>query len=230
MGLGLLVGAGLVRDWDLTLDRWLAAALAGPLDPMGEVLGRLLRGELVLGAALLAAAAAWRLGRRWLALALLLVLPLTAVEIVGKYTIPTPRPGETVERDEPLVPELPSTPRLALRTPHYYPSGHSARLMFIAGLALALSGPQRRPAVTAAVLALVVLGALTRVTDGSHLPSEVVGGVLLAIAFLGPAVALIELDRQAPARRSAPGQPPPEPALLPMTRSEQYRSRSGGAR
>lgn len=174
---------------------------------MAELFSLLARAELTLGALLLAAVIAWQRGRRWLALALLLVLPLTAAEIAGKYVVPTPRvAGETAERgDERFLPELPDLHRPILRAPHYYPSGHTARLTFLVGLGLVVAGRRRHPAVMAVAVALVGLGALTRVSDGSHLPSEVAGGLLLGLAFLGPAAALIARDRREQAARCSGG-------------------------
>jgi membrane-associated phospholipid phosphatase len=211
--LAYLVLAGLVTNgtlagWDLALTREVIAWQWPLLDLSAELLNLIGRADLVLGATLLAAALAARRGRRGLALALLLLLPLSAVELASKHVLPVPEESRAA-LDRPQLRYLPATPTLPtdlVRPPYGFPSGHVARLFFLTGL-IVLAVSQKRalpiaPPVLLLVSLLLALAGLTRVTDGQHIPSEVVGGYLLAIAFLGPASALLRRDCEWAARRN----------------------------
>jgi undecaprenyl-diphosphatase len=94
----------------------------------------------------------------------LLVIVVVAIEFVSKATVPqTPVPHE-LGRNVQLLPFLEAP------TPFSFPSGHVARVAF---LATALRWP---PGLSAAI---VLVMAVTRIYLGEHWPSDVLGGWLL---------------------------------------------------
>lgn len=114
---------------------------------------------------------AWWRGRRRLAVAAGLALPVEkALEVGTKKLSRRPRPAN-VERDVRLRDDAPTDGPS-------YPSGHAA----IAACAVTLLGRGSPVAVTtASVLALLVGG--VRVHQGAHYPADAVGGVLLDVAI-----------------------------------------------
>ena len=141
------------------------------LDVLGSVFGVLGRAEVCGGLALGLAVARWRRGSvdAWVPL---LVVVVTLIEIAVKTTVPQAPPPEDLSRSDDVVPLLHVTFAGA------FPSGHVARIAFLAGIA-------RMPAWLAALG--VALMMVSRVYLGDHWISDVVGGLFLGL--LGAQVA-----------------------------------------
>lgn len=106
--------------------------------------------------------------RRGFGLAALAVLSVTAVEILLKLLLPHPPPGYAGGSYTMLWVWSWELPLFSS-----YPSGHAARVALLCGLAV--RGWSSTP-----VCALLAMGAgLVTVTNGSHLFSDSLGGVLL---------------------------------------------------
>ena len=119
----------------------------------------------------LTAGAAFLSGRRRLAAAAALALPVEkALEVGIKKARPVPRPlhvRPTVLRDDAPV------------EGESYPSGHAA----IAATAAVLAAPYVPSAVRPALVATAVASGLVRVSQGAHHPVDVVGGTALGVAI-----------------------------------------------
>jgi undecaprenyl-diphosphatase len=206
--LAILVNAGQLQDLDIAIVRLLATWRSPLVGFTGELFSLIGRGEVVLPLALLGALGAFLRGRRGLALALLLLLPITGVEVVSKHVVQVPDEG-LAAMQLPAQRYLPRvTSPISISTPYTFPSGHAARLCFLTSLAVAVAirrpanarldsrrEAARRAGLLATAAVVLALGGLTRVTEAQHLPSEVLGGYLLAGSLVGPALRLLELDR-----------------------------------
>lgn len=159
------------------------------------------------------AALAWsgwllRRGRRWSALAVLLLGATVAVEVPLKRLVPQTGPGDLGLVRTDLVHRISALLGLPSATQGHdwwsFPSGHVARTLFICGMATALARrlPAGRRVLVTAGAGLMAAGmVVTRVYLGEHWPSDVLGGLLVAAAVLSVALPLASLDAQ----------PPPEP-------------------
>lgn len=159
-------------------DRWLFAVVnSTPEILRGPLWAAQLTG--VLGAPAVVAAGAAAVGRYRLAVALLLLIPakLVAEHELLKSWVTHPRPGV-------LIPS--AILREAPMAGNAFPSGHAVILAGTAVLLLPGLGTRGR----AAVLAVVVLGALARVYLGAHTPLDVLGGAAAGVA-LGTALTLL---------------------------------------
>jgi membrane-associated phospholipid phosphatase len=164
-----------VRGGPLPIDMALADGLAASFPPAATDLFNSL-GELpVFGAAgLLGALVCLIQGRRPMAAAFILGLFVEVATTVVKLAIDRPRPpgGTDVE---------------AFITAATYPSGHTVRIVVVAGLFVAAFAGRRGPArwlPIAAAVAVVVLVGCARIASHEHWPSDVVGGWLLGAAWL----------------------------------------------
>lgn len=208
MSLFAFLALALLVRFDLTrsLDRLAARVATGLEEPWVELLGELLteigRIELTLLLALLAAAVLWWRGRRLAAAAVLLVFATVLVEILSKELLFIPR-SEVAEAVRTHPRRLPMAIFRIFADPDNapYPSGHMARTAFLCGLLAwaVVTRPRLRtfrvPVSVGVVVFLLAMG-LTRITEGEHPLSDVVGGALLAMALLPVAWWLLECDRQ----------------------------------
>ena len=124
----------------------------------------------------------WARGRRRAAWVLWASLAaLTLIELTLKFTVPQPHVPNTFHRS-PASGIL----WLHLRTPYAFPSGHTLRSVFILGYIAALigqGGPRRR-VLRALLWTVIALICISRIYLGDHWASDVIGGLLLAIAGL----------------------------------------------
>ena len=142
------------------------------LDVLASIFGVLGRAEVCGGIALGLAVARWRRGSvdAWWVPALVVVV--TLIEIAVKSMVPQAQPPEELSRSDDVVPLLHVTFAGA------FPSGHVARIAFLAGIA-------RIPTWLAALA--VALMMISRVYLGDHWTSDVFGGLFLGL--LGAQVA-----------------------------------------
>jgi MFS family permease len=189
---GLAVaGTGLQRV-DATLFRWVNALGPGP-ELLFEVLEEPGRNYLLLGAAILLAAALTRPRRLRDLVALELVSLVLAFGLLqALYAVfDRPRPSEVFERAE-----------IVLANGHNwadiesFPSGHMAVIT-----ALAASAWFAVPKLRGPLIAYIALNAATRIAFGAHFPVDVAAGVALGY---GSALAGRSLVAQANALRALP--------------------------
>ena len=105
---------------------------------------------------------------------LLVLVAATAIEALLKTVLDHPGPPEALSRGVPL-PDW-----LRFLSPHFanaFPSGHAFRATFLLGLAVG-----GRRSVVAAATAFAVAIWISRIYAGEHWPSDVAGGITLAIA------------------------------------------------
>ena len=200
------------------LDRF---AWAGPTFDAVNVLGT----SAVLGGVALAAFAVLALrGERLPALLFAGALPMRYVQLLLRDLINRPFDFDRKPLPARLVGE------------DSFPSGHVVGEVIIYGLVFAFADrlvPWRplSALLRAACLAAIVLGAPARMYTGAHWPTDVAGGVLLALAYLIPALWCEaragearrgrELARDAGlvrAKEAAPRPPGPPPDAAPVTR------------
>ncbi len=136
---------------------------------------------------------------RSLDVTLLVLVPLAAVA-TGAWLVARYRRGERLVAGyggailaalavaEILKPALAARPGVPGKLAHGYPSGHTTIALSTA-LVLVLAGPVRRWTLPAAA-SLATLVAEGVIVDGWHLPSDVAGGICLAVAWVALAHAL----------------------------------------
>lgn len=211
-GIGLLVAgplATLVGPVDVGVIEWLAAHRQEPLTTVARVVGMLGSTLVVVVVTISAVAIAVAVTRRRRPAVFLILLP--AVE-----TLIYMAAAAIVGRDRPSVTHLTD----ALPPTASFPSGHvAATVVTYGGIALlvrAWGGRQiGRLAVGAAVLA-VVLVAWSRMYRGVHYPTDVLGSVLYASAWLAVCWAVVKPGRPAETeeirRDGSSGETPDDPA------------------
>jgi undecaprenyl-diphosphatase len=173
--LSAAAGAGLLQEADARLLRLAQARASTGLDALGSALS--VPGRAELSAVALAALALWLRvrGRGRLGVRLLVALVVTTVvELVVKFVVPQ----APIPRD---VGRVPDPSLIDFATPYPYPSGHMLRAVLLLGAVYALW--PNKPARVAVVLTLAG-AAWARVYLGTHWPSDVLGGALLALAGL----------------------------------------------
>ena len=148
------------------------------------------------------AAIAFAAQRYLSAAAFLLLLTTTMVEVIVKHFLFFPR-AEVVELLRVHPSDLPQEFAAVLPTldTAVFPSGHVARATFLCGLLLFLAlrrlhSARPRLVVTLLILAAMLVTGVTRVVLDEHFPSDVVGGYLLGLAALAPALWLLSLERR----------------------------------
>jgi len=138
------------------------------------------------------------------AAAVLLVFATVLVEFLTKELLFVPR-SEVAEAVRAHPRRLPIAIVRIFADPDNapYPSGHMARATFFCGL-LAWAVAQRsrlgscKIVIYAGMALFLTAMGITRITEGEHPFSDVVGGTLLAMALLPVAWWLLECDRAAP--------------------------------
>lgn len=124
----------------------------------------------------------WARGRRRAVAPFVLTFVVIAlIEVASKFTLPQPHVPDACNRS-PASGIL----WLHLRTPYAFPSGHTARSVFILGYVAALMdrGTPRHRALHALLWTLIALVCISRVYLGNHWASDVLGGYLLAMTGL----------------------------------------------
>jgi len=161
----VLVALGALRQLDRTVLDLVQSVRASWLDVVGSAVGLLGQAEVTGGLALGLALARLR-SRQADAWIPLLLVAVALVEIGLKSLVPQPIPPKDLSRSIELVPFAHVTFTGA------FPSGHVARIAFLAGVA--------RIPPWLAVLG-VALMMVTRVYLAEHWPSDVLGGLLLGV-------------------------------------------------
>lgn len=158
-----------------------------------------------IGIAVVSVAAAVTLARRgrWRAVALLTLC-------VGGAAVLTLALKQWFDRPRPHVTAMPELPALVQATGASFPSGHALQSLVLYGLLLVLFAPtgmsrqqaasppagarSRRPAagLTIATAGMLALIGVSRVYLGVHYPSDVIGGWLAGLAWLGCCLALLQ--------------------------------------
>lgn len=175
----LLVALGATAGVDLAFTRAVQSVASHPLDLF--VNWHTLLGQLAVtlpAAAVLAIVAARRLGGlAWLGP--LAILATGAIELVFKYGLVHPGPPDEFIRAfiNPLG--------VRVEAPSSFPSGHAARLTFLAVL---IAGMFPSRAVWIAASTFVVASLLARVYIGDHWASDVLGGSALGLAVAAAAL------------------------------------------
>lgn len=182
LALVLLVALGATRGADLTVTHAIQSVASRPLDLLAN--WHTLLGQLVatLPAAAILAVVAWRRhgGLAWIGP--LAILATGAIELVFKMGLVHPGPPEELTREffNPLG--------VRVETPSSFPSGHAARLTFLA-VVIAGMFPSRGALALASMF--VVASLLARVYIGDHWASDVVGGSALGLGAAAAALAWI---------------------------------------
>lgn len=167
---------GLLHPFDAWALRTAQSRPSEALDAAGTLLSTPGAAEYAGAAMLVLAVSLFFSGRRVLAWRLLAAFFVTGLlELAMKTWLPTPPvPAAASRSTDP-------SPILEVSCPYPYPSGHMLRSVILFG-AVYLLWPHR--SLRAAVLALLVGIAASRVYLGVHWTSDVIGGALLGAAGL----------------------------------------------
>ncbi len=184
--LAALVALGATRGIDLATTLALQSFASDQLDVLVNwhtLLGQL---AVTLPVAAMLAAVAWRRYGGWAWLAPLAILATGAVELVFKLGLVHPGPPEELTRDlfNPLG--------VRVEAPSSFPSGHMARVTFLAVLVAGMF-PSRAAWLGAA--AFVAVAVFARVYIGDHWISDVAGGLALGAAVAAAAIRWMHATR-----------------------------------
>lgn len=122
--------------------------------------------------------------RLWLVVLFALI---ALFESIGKYIIFQPSPPDIFYHNVPLL----SLPTGSIKTPFSFPSGHSARSVFVGVLLISWVlrsriGTRGKQAMLVLVAVSEIVMLITRVSLGTHWSTDVVGGALLGTALALP--------------------------------------------
>lgn len=186
IALAALVALGATREIDLATTHAFQTLASYPLDLFVNwhtLLGQL---AITLPAAAVLAVVAWRRHGGWAWLAPIAILATGPIELVFKFGLVHPGPPEELTREffNPLG--------VRVEAPSSFPSGHMARLTF---LAVILAGmlPSRLAWIGAATF--VGLSLFARVYIGDHWLSDAVGGLALGAGIAATATAWVRRTR-----------------------------------
>lgn len=184
--LAVLVALEATRGIDLATTHAFQAFASQPLDVLVNwhtLLGQL---AVTLPAAAVLAVIVWRRHGGWAWLAPLAILATGAIELVFKLGLVHPGPPEELTREffNPLG--------VRVEAPSSFPSGHMARLTFLAVMAAGMV--RSRPAWAAAAV-FVGLSLFARVYIGDHWLSDALGGLSLGAAVAGAGLAWLRATR-----------------------------------
>lgn len=185
--LAALVALRLTASSDLGWTRAFQSIASDPVDLLANahtVVGQL---AVTLVLAALIAVVTWRRLGGWAWLGLVLILATGAVELLFKFVLQHPGPPqEFVRSSHNLL-------GIRLASPSSFPSGHLARLTF---LALVVAALWPRTAVWMVAAAFVGLSVFLRVYIGDHWLSDALAGVVLGAAWGALAVAWMRATAQ----------------------------------
>jgi undecaprenyl-diphosphatase len=186
MALALLVAAGATRGFDLATTVAFQTVASGPLDLLVNwhtLLGQL---AVTLPVAAGLSVVVWRRFGGWAWLAPLAILATGPIELVFKYGLVHPGPPDEFIRAfmNPLG--------VRVHAPSSFPSGHLARLTFLAVL---LAGLFPSRASWVAATAFVGISLFARVYIGDHWISDALGGLALGGAVATAAVGWMHMTR-----------------------------------
>jgi undecaprenyl-diphosphatase len=195
LALVLIVAMRTTRDLDYTTTLAFQSLASEPLDLL--VNWHTLLGQLVVTVplSLFLALVAWRRYGGWAWLAPLALLATGPIELVFKLALVHPGPPEELTREffNPLG--------VRVEAPSSFPSGHLARLTFLAVLVAGMF-PSRASWIGAAAFVAVALFA--RIYIGDHWLSDALGGMCLGAAVAGAALGWVYAQgpwRRAPSSR-----------------------------
>ena len=178
----LLVWRGATHGIDLAFTQALQSVASAPLDLAANVNTVFGQASVTTALAALLAVVTWRRDARWAWLAAGFFIVAAGAGVVLKLVLVHPPPSPEYVRAwwDPLG--------VQLSTPSGFPSGHIARVTF---LALFAAGLARSSGVTAVLLAFVAYTFWARVYIGDHWLSDAVGGLALGVATGCAAIAWI---------------------------------------
>ncbi|CAN5239442.1 hypothetical protein BH18CHL2_BH18CHL2_10700 [soil metagenome] len=173
-----LVAVGALRSADLAATPLLQRPASAPLDIVANWNTVAGQGIVSAAAAALLAVVLWRRGLGVSAAAPALLLATAAIELLLKLTLPQTPPPDAFKRTfiEPLV---------RVPTPFSFPSGHVARVTFLAVFAWHVFPAAAARAALAAFCAFTLFA---RVYIGDHWLSDALGGLALGLAVGAVAV------------------------------------------